>query len=221
MKALHEMKVSAPGDDEITVHMFETAPIPIQECIFRLLVIMWQEADNEGEQEHWSPAVHRAVALMLYKRKGDFRSLENYRGVCLLSMILRVLARLAISRCSKHFEHLGIMVNEQWGFRRERSTRDVILAARIVSELSSEWERNLEVCRSAVERACTWERNAERWEAEHKVFKETQPMLYLADIKKAYPSVPRQPMWDLLKRNGLPYGFWQCSGVSTVKHHTP
>ena len=203
VKTLHEMKVSAPGDDEITVDIIETAPIPIQECILRLLVKMWREADNEGEQEHWSPAVHKAVVLMLYKRKGDFRSLDIYRGICLLSMISRVLARLAISRCSKHFENLGIMVNEQWGFRREMSTRDVILVARVVAELSSEWERNLEMSRSAMERAGTWERNAERWEAEHKMFKETQPMLYLADIKKAYPSAPRQPMWDLLKRNGL------------------
>ena len=39
-----------------------------------------------------------------------------------------------------------------------------------------------------MERAGTRERNAERWEDEHKVFTETQPMLYLADIKKAYPS---------------------------------
>ena len=189
--------LTAPGDDEITVDMIETAPIPIQECILRLLVKMWQEADNEGEQEHWSPAVHKAVVLMLYKRKGDYRSLDNYRGICLLSMISR-------SRCSKHFENLGIMVNEQWGFRRERSTRDVIWVARAVAELSSEWERNLEVSRSAMERAGTWEKNAERWVAEHKMYKETQPMLYLADIKKAYPSAPRQPMWDLLKRNGLP-----------------
>ena len=93
---LHEMKVSAPGDDEITVGMIETAPIPIQEYILRLLVDMWQEADNEGEQEHWSPAVHKAVVFMLYKIKGDFRLLDN----CLLSMTSRVLARLAISRCS-------------------------------------------------------------------------------------------------------------------------
>ena len=78
---------------------------------------MWQEADNEGEQEHWSLAVHTAVVLMLYKRKGDFRSLDNKNtGICLLSMISTVLARLAISRCSKYFEILGIMVNEQWGF---------------------------------------------------------------------------------------------------------
>ena len=114
MKTLHEMKVSAPGDDEITVDMIETAPIPIQECILLLLVKMWQEADNEGEQEHWSPAVHKAVVLMLYTRKGDFRSLDKYRGICLLSMMSRVLARLAVSRCSKHFGNLGIMVNEQW-----------------------------------------------------------------------------------------------------------
>ena len=132
VKTMHEMKVSAHGDDEITVDMIQTAPIPIQECILRLLVKTRQEADNEGEQEHWSPAVHRAVVLMLYERKGDFRSLDNYIGICLLSMISGVLARLAISRCSKHFENLGIMVNEQWGFRRERSTRDVILVARLL-----------------------------------------------------------------------------------------
>ena len=36
------------------------------------------------------------------------------------------------------------------------------------------------------------------------MFKETQPMLYLADIKKAYPSAPRQAMWDLLEKNDLP-----------------
>ena len=138
VKTLHEMKVSAPGDDEITVDMIETAPIPIQECILRLLVKMYQEADNEGEQEHWSPAVHKAVVLMLYKRKGDFRSLDNCRGICLLSMISRVLARLAISRCSKYLKNLGIMVNEQWGFRRARSTRDVTLVARIVAEILKE-----------------------------------------------------------------------------------
>ena len=28
-------------------------------------------------------------------------------------------------------------------------------------------------------------------------------MLCLADMKKAHPSAPRQPMWDLLKRNGF------------------
>ena len=84
------------------------------------------------------------------------------------------------------------MVNEQWGFRRERSTRDVILVARIVAELSSDWERNLQVSRSRMERAGTWERNAERWEAEHKMFKEAHPMLVC----------------------------WQSSGVFTVKNIT-
>ena len=65
VETLHEMKVSAPGEDEITVDMIETAPIPIQECILPLLVKMWQEADNEGGQEHLSPAAHKAVVLMV------------------------------------------------------------------------------------------------------------------------------------------------------------
>ena len=57
------------------------------------------------------------------------------------------------------------------------------------------------------------ELDAERWEAEHKMFKETQPMLY--------PSAPRQPMWDLLQQMAFLHVFWQCSGASTVKHRTP
>ena len=69
-----------------------------------------------------------------------------------------------------------------------------------------------------MERAGTWERSAERWEAEYKMFKETQPMLYLADIKKAYPSAPRRAMWDLLEKMAFLHEFWQCFDVSTVKH---
>ena len=73
-----------------------------------------------------------------------------------------------------------------------------------MAELSSEWEHTLELSKAAMERAGTWEKNAECWEAKYKTFKETQPMLYLADIKKAYPSAPRQPMWDALKKERLP-----------------
>ena len=76
----------------------------------------------------------------------------------------------------------------------------MILVARVVAELSSEWERNLEVSRSAMERAGTWERNAERWEAEYKMFQETQPMTYLADIKKAYPSSPSSDVGPVEKK---------------------
>ena len=190
------MKVPAPGDDEITVDMIKPAPTQIQECIFQLIVNMWREADNEGEQKHWSSAVHKAVVLMLYERKGNMQSLDHYRVICLLSMVSRVLARMAMSRCSRYFESLGFLVNVQWGFRRERSTRDVILIARIIAELSSEWERNLGLSRAAMERAGTWDRNAERWETEHSAFKETQPLLHVA-------ATPRQPMWDLLKKEGL------------------
>ena len=70
----------------------------------------------------------------------------------------------------------------------------MIQIARIVAELSSEWERNLGLSRAAMERTGTWDRNAERWQTEHSAFKETQPAMYLADIKKAYPSAPTQPL---------------------------
>ena len=93
--------------------MIRTPPIQVQKRIFQLLVHMWREADSEGEQKHWTPVVHKAFVLRLCKRKGDMQSLDKYREICLLSMISRVLARLATLRCSKYFETQCLLVNEQ------------------------------------------------------------------------------------------------------------
>eukprot|EP00959_Pyramimonas_sp_CCMP1952_P121508 2540742-Pyramimonas_sp.AAC.1 len=97
-----------------------------------------------------------------------------------------------------------MFVNEQWGLRKGRSTRDIIFVTRVICELYAEWELRLHRSRAACERAGTWEQHRGEWETEHALFQKKRAVLYLADIKKAYPAVPREPLWDALRIEGLP-----------------
>ena len=74
---------------------------------------------------------------MLWKQKGrrdDLDNLDNYRGICLLSIISRIVARIVSVRLRDWAERQGLFVAEQWGFRPHRSARDAILLFRIVCE---------------------------------------------------------------------------------------
>ena len=155
----------------------------------------------KGNKKHWTHAVHKAMVFMLFKSKGDMQSLDKYRGICLLSMISRVLERLAISRCLKYLESWPFL-NEQWGFRWKKSTRDVILTNARVEQ---------GVAQGSYGKSWHVRTKAECGEAEDKTFKETQPMLYLGDIKRPFPSSPEQPLWD----EGSLLASWQFSVDST------
>ena len=55
-------------------------------------------------------------------KKGDRNERGNYRGVCLLSMCSRVLAK----QLAWWAEHLELLYENQAGFRKGRSTTDVV-----------------------------------------------------------------------------------------------
>ena len=62
----------------------------------------------------WEPSVHAAVVLALFK-KGDRAKLDNYRGICLLSVASRVVARVISCRLRDHTEAVGTFRCDQWG----------------------------------------------------------------------------------------------------------
>lgn len=62
-----------------------------------------------------------SIVKPMYK-KGAKEKMENYRPISLLSTFSKILEKCIYSRLVNHFEHLNILTDSQFGFRKGRST---------------------------------------------------------------------------------------------------
>ena len=118
-------------------------------------------------------------------KKGDKKDMNNFREVCLLPIMSRILARVLATRLRNWAEATGALDENQAGFRQERSTAD---ATQVFVRIQEDVKvvRNME------------EISNER--------EERKEMAILLDLKKAYPRVSRPILWamDELEKNRLP-----------------
>ena len=75
-----------------------------------------------------------ASIVHLYKRKGNRQDCNNHRGIALLSVAGKILARILLNRLTEHLEHEVLLPESQCGFRQGRGTVDMIFAARQLQE---------------------------------------------------------------------------------------
>jgi len=62
-----------------------------------------------------------ASIIHLYKRKGSRNSYDNHRGISLLSIAGKILARVLLKRLNAHLER-EVLPESQCGFRAGRGT---------------------------------------------------------------------------------------------------
>ena len=84
-----------------------------------------------------------ATIIHLFKRKGNPQVCDNHRGISLLSIAGKVLARVLLNRLNEHLERSGLLPESQWGFRKNRGTIDMIFIARQLQEKCQ--EQNVDV----------------------------------------------------------------------------
>jgi hypothetical protein len=65
--------------------------------------------------------VLRSVVTLLYKRKGDNASFDNYRGITITSVLYKLLATILNRRLQAVVETAGLVHDLQNGFRKKRS----------------------------------------------------------------------------------------------------
>jgi len=82
-----------------------------------------------------------AVTVTLYKNKGSRQDCNNYKGISLLSVVGKVLARVILPRLQV-LAHL-ILPESQCGFRPHRSTTDMIVTLRQLQEKCLEQRKPL------------------------------------------------------------------------------
>ena len=108
---------------------------------------------------------------MVLHKKQDRTECDNYRGISLIAHTGKILLKIIARRLSEYCERVGILPEEQSGFRPNRSTTDMMFVIRRLQELVRKKRISLYVC--------------------------------FIDLTKAYDSVDRTLLWNVLVRFGV------------------
>lgn len=83
---------------------------PMQKIFYLILRKMWQHSHIP---EKWGVA-----ELISIGKKGDLTLRDNYRGISLIEIIVKIITKLLANRITEQLEGLGRLAIEQAGFRR-------------------------------------------------------------------------------------------------------
>ena len=117
-----------------------------------------------------------ALIVTIYKKKGNKTDCSNYRGITLLSIAGKAIARILLDRLVKHVAN-DFLPESQCGFRNNRGTSDMVFTLRQIQEKCREKQLDLYIT--------------------------------FVDLTKAFDTVNRPALWDLMKRLGCPPKFLQ------------
>ena len=125
----------APGSDAIPAEVYKAGGPALMQKLTDLFQSMWSEGKVPQQLKD-------ATMVHIYKRKGNRQSCDNHRGISLLSIAGKILARVLLNRLLQHLEQ-GLLPESQCGFRAERGTVDMIFAARQLQEKCQEQHSDL------------------------------------------------------------------------------
>ena len=82
------------------------------------------------------PQQRKDAIIMVLHRKKDRTEFGNYRGISLVAHAGKILLKIIARRLSEYCERVGILPEEQSGFRPDCSTTDVMFVIRRLQELA-------------------------------------------------------------------------------------
>ena len=126
----------APGSGAITAEIYKTGGTPVAKKMTELFHIIWRKEAIPQEFKD-------ASIIHLFKRKGNPQLSDNHRGISLLSIAGKVLARVLLNRLNERLEQSGLLPESQYGFRKDRRTTDMIFTARQLQEKCQEQNMDL------------------------------------------------------------------------------
>jgi hypothetical protein len=151
----------APGVDGIPSEIWKHGGATLTNNLLRLIQQAWAEGSVPQE---WKDA-----NIITIFKKGDRTQCGNYRGISLLSIAGKAFARILLNRLDTHVTP-NIVPETQCGFRKNRSTVDMIFCLRQLQEKCIEQNQSL--------------------------------FVVFVDFTKAFDTVGRTGLWQLLRRYG-------------------
>ena len=131
----------AVGPDGVSVELFKIT-LNGDPALCRRLVDIVVRIWGGGEvPQQWKDA----IIMVLHKEK-DRTECGNYRGISLVAHAGRILLKIIARRLSEYSERVGILPEEQSGFRPNRSTTDMMFVIRRLQDLARKKRIPLYVC---------------------------------------------------------------------------
>ena len=159
MKKKAKMKDSAPGEDGFRLGFIKKVFKRDTRCSY-----------PKDQGYVW-------VITPLFK-KGDKSDPNNYRGICLLPILSRILGRILVTRIRIWAEEMKLLDENQAGFRKGRSTADATQIFIRIQEDSIMLQNALHGKRQPT-------------------LSSEQPRAFLLNLKKAYPIVSKPMLWKI------------------------
>ena len=125
----------AAGPDTIPAELLKYGGDATLHQLFDFIQTCWQTG-------HVPQQFKDGKIIFIYKKKGDKAVCGNSRGITLLSHGGKALARVMLSRLINNIAE-RVLPESQCGFRRERSTVDMIFVARQLQEKCREQHKDL------------------------------------------------------------------------------
>ena len=132
----------------------------------------------------WEEPLKVRVIILLFK-KGDKCDPTNYRGICLLPILSRVLGRILATIITVWAEEMNLLDENQAGFRNGCSTADA-------TQIFIRIQEDSMISQNALDDQSQSRDNSE------------QPQAYPLDLKKAYPRVSKPILWKILDKLKMP-----------------
>ena len=133
----HLKNNKAPGVDGLPAEVLKHGGPTLNMRLYGLIRSIWESGEVP---QQWRDA--RIISI--FKRKGNRATCGNSRGISLLSVAGKVLAKILLARLNHHIVD-KVCPESQCGFRKERGTIDMLFVARQLQEKSREQGKNLSI----------------------------------------------------------------------------
>lgn len=152
----------------------------ILQAVHELICNFWHSRLRPLDLQHW----HDSVLYPIYKGKGEYNDLHNWRGVVLLDIFSKLTSRILNGKLIALAER--VCSDSESGFRPGRGVAD---ATFLLRRCMTEWRQSFPLANSSADPELT-----------------DSLFLLFVDLRKAFDAVPRRSLWQLLhKKAGVPF----------------
>ena len=141
MQELTDANGKAVGPDGVSDELFKitlNGDLALRRRLLDIVVRIWRGGEVPQQWKYY-------ITMVLHKKK-DRTECGNYRGISLVAHAGKILLKIIARHLSEYCERVGILSEEQCGFRPNRSTTDMMFAVRRLQELARKKRFPLYAC---------------------------------------------------------------------------